>query len=156
MRSHWRVFLILTLFSWLAACTTPGSTLSPLLQPTSPLDVPIASPSARRIVPFRLNKPIFAGVDRVSGTGPAGVPIIIADVTFMGEPLGASVIGDDGTFEIRVPVLEKNHRIGIMLGDLRGTKWRVEDFYALEYRGEDPQQVPQVGFFYDTAMVQEE
>ena len=38
----------------------------------------------------------MANAVEVRGTGPAGVPIFIADITFMGEPLGTGTIGPDG------------------------------------------------------------
>jgi hypothetical protein len=164
MKSNWLVCLTLALMLLLVACkspTTPSPTHSPL--PTSsPLKTPTPAPSSvptpvpEEIVPFRLDKPIVEGTDRVSGTGPAGVPIVLVDVTFMGPILGSGVIKSDGTFVINVPTLEKAHRIGLAIGDLSGTQWAAEDFRALEYRGDEPQQVPQVGFFHDTAMVQEE
>lgn len=163
MKSNWLVYLMLVLVLLLVACkspTTPSPTHSPL--PTSsPLSTPTAPPSSaptpvpEEIVPFRLDKPIVEGTDRVSGTGPAGVPIVLVDVTFMGPILGSGIIKSDGTFVIDVPTLEKAHRIGLAIGDLSGTQWTPEDFRALEYRGDEPQQVPQVGFFYDTTMVQE-
>jgi hypothetical protein len=150
---NWRIcFLATTILFLIAACARPEPTHSPLeltspLQSQSPLDAP------SQIVPFRLNKPIIEGTNRVSGTGPVGVPIVIADVTFMGEGLGAGIVGPDGTFVVQVPVLEKNHFIGLSLGDLTKTQWKPKDFYAMEYRGDGAMQVPQVGFFHDTAMV---
>lgn len=158
MKSKWQPGLILILVGLLAACaplvptSPPVSPLSPLRSP-SPLPTP--QPPANKIAAFRLNKPIFEGTDQVTGTGPEGVPIMIVDVTFMGEPLGQGVIGSNGVFAIKVPVLEKNHRIGIMLGNLTGTPWKMEDFYAPEYRGDEAVQMPMVGFVYDSAMVKE-
>lgn len=105
------------------------------------------------ITPFNLNKPLVAGLTEVSGTGPAGVPIMVVDVTVMGAILGQGTIGEDGTFTIVVPVLEKDHRIGIALDNLDGTPWTTADFTEA-YAGEEAQLSPMIGAFYDTALVQ--
>lgn len=103
--------------------------------------------------PFTLEKPIVAGDTFVRGTGPAGVPIIIMDVTSMGIPLGQVTIGEDGTFEVEVQPLGENYRIGIALGDLSGTDWTEESFQDDSFEGDEAKSVPLVGFFFDTAMV---
>jgi hypothetical protein len=134
------------------ACGAPTPT--PVLSPTSPSPSPLASPlPVGHAVPFKLDRPIVAGTDIVPGTGPAGVPIWIADVTFMGEVLGQGTIGSDGKFAIKVQPLEAGHRIGLGLAELAGTQWKAEDFYPVEFFGPDAMQVPQVGFFHDTVMV---
>jgi hypothetical protein len=143
----------------LVACTSPAPAPAPTpaqsplrtspLKP-SPLNTPgVAIP----VVPFRLDKPIVEGVDHVTGTGPTGVPIAIADISFMGEMLGTGKIGPDGKFSIKVPVLEKNHRIGLRVGELAGTPWKIEDFYPKGFWGDEATQVPQEGFFHDTTLV---
>ena len=104
------------------------------------------------IVPFRLDKPIVAGATEVSGVGPAGVPIMIVDITVMGSILGQGKIGEDGTFVIVVPVLEKDHRIGIALDNLDGTQWSPADFTEA-YTGDEAQISPMIGAFYDTALI---
>lgn len=107
------------------------------------------------VVPMRLNKPVQEGAVEVSGSGPAGLPIIIADVTFMGEELGSGQIDANGNFAIKLgKPLEKDHRIGIGLGDLKGTQWEKEPFSDPGFFGDESMQIPMVGFFYDTAWVQ--
>jgi hypothetical protein len=146
----------------LVACMTPAPAPpaidSPVAVPTSPLEntvSPLATPvGGLPVGRFTLNKPIVEGTTQVSGTGPAGVPIIIADVTFLGDPLGFGTVNADGTFSISVAALERNHLIGLTLGDLSGTPWKPEHFYAPEYYGDDLMQAPQAGFYHDTAMVQ--
>jgi hypothetical protein len=138
----------------IAACGAPAPT--PMLSPTSlsPSPSPLASPlPVSHAVPFKLDRPIVAGTDTVRGTGPAGVPIWIGDVTFMGEVLGQGTIGSDGKFAIKVQPLEAGHRIGLGLAELAGTQWKPEDFYLAGFYGPDAMQVPQVGFFHDTVMV---
>lgn len=104
---------------------------------------------------FQFNKPIHEGATEITGVGPAGVPILILDITFMGEILGEGLIDDNGTFTINVEPLEKAHRIGISLDNLEGTQWTQEDFYGIEFNGEGAMQVPMVGYFYDTIIVTE-
>jgi hypothetical protein len=136
----------------ITACGSPAPT--PFLSPRSPSLSPLTSPlPVSYAVPFRLDRPIVAGADVVHGTGPAGVPILIADITFMGEVLGQGTIGPDGKFTIKVKLLEAGHRIGLGLAELAGTQWKAEDFYPAEFFGPDAMQVPQVGFFHDTVMV---
>jgi hypothetical protein len=90
----------------------------------------------------------------VRGSGPAGVPVLLVDVTFMGQNLAQTVIGSDGTFELTIQALESNHRIGLMLGELAGTPWTDASFRDPGYNGKEAMQVPQVGFLYDTVLVQ--
>jgi len=153
--STWAMLALL-----LAACTSPAPAPAPTLV-QSPLHVSPLNPSPLNtpgavipVVQFRLNKPIVEGDDQVSGTGPAGIPIVIADVSFMGEALGTGKIGPDGKFSIKVPVLEKNHRIGLRVGELAGTRWKIEDFDPKGFWGDEATQVPQEAFFHDTTLVQ--
>lgn len=117
--------------------------------PVTPTEVTSSIP----IVPFVLEKPVAAGATVLRGTGPANVPILAVNVTLMGEVLGATVIGEDGTFEISVPALEENTWVGIALDELEGTGLTLEDFRALGFRGEGASQVPQVGFVQDSVTV---
>lgn len=105
------------------------------------------------IVPFAIERPVDAGSTVIRGTGPAGVPIIIVSVTFMGEVLGEGFIGDDGVFEISVPALEAENWVGVALADLTGSEFTFEDFYPTGFYGEGAAQVPQVGFVFDSVTV---
>ncbi len=105
------------------------------------------------IVPFVLERPLTPGATVVRGSGPAGAPIIIADIFLMGEILAETVIGPDGRFEVTVPPLTAGHWIGIALQRLEGTEFTYEDFFARGFRGEGAEQVPNVGFFYDSEFV---
>jgi len=106
------------------------------------------------IVPFVLDRPLESGAEVLRGSGPANVPIVIADLFLMGEVIGSGVIGADGRFEITVPPLEKGHWIGIALDNLSGTEFAYEDFYPQGFRGVGAEQIPQVGFAYDSDYVQ--
>ena len=105
------------------------------------------------IVPFAIEQPVTAGSTVIRGTGPAGVPILVVNVTYMGEVIGEGVIGADGTFEISTTALEAETWVGVSLADLTGSDFAYEDFYASGFRGEGAAQVPQVGFVYDSVTV---
>jgi hypothetical protein len=73
----------------------------------------------------------------------------------MGNLVGRGIIDESGQFEIDLSApLESGHRIGLTI-DVSGTAWEPEDFSSEEFYGEKALSVPQVGFYYDTAMVQE-
>ena len=153
-----RLLVVLSLLAaFMAGCNATTPRPQPLNSPAAPALSPLASPLAAPSngMPFQLDRPVVAGTTVVRGTGPAGVPIFIADVTFMGEPLGTGNIGADGKFAITVQSLEAQHRIGLALGILDGTAWKPDDFYQPEFYGPDAMQLPQVGFFHDTVLVDE-
>jgi hypothetical protein len=102
---------------------------------------------------LKLNRPIGEGDTAVSGTGPANIPIIIADVTLFGEILGEGKVNADGTFSVTLlKAMEKGHWIGLTIGELKDTEWAGQDFSNEGFFGTQPQLIPNVGFFYDTAM----
>ena len=120
----------------------------------SPLGVsPLATPTGE-VQPIQLNKPIEAGATKVTGHGPAGVPILLQDVTFGGTLLASGVIDQDGRIELDVSPLESRHRVGITLGDLTGTEWALMSLGKAFY-GDEARSIPQIGFFYDTCMIRE-
>jgi hypothetical protein len=162
---------------WLAACTSTTPTVAPPTgnspgtaypgivesgYPVAPTEVipptggypapPTRDPS---IIPFELDRPITVNATQVTGSGPAGVPIVLQDVTFMGVVLGETVIGPDNRFSFSVQPLEGNRRIGISIGDLTGTAWDLEVLQGLFYLGPQPVSVPQVGQFVDSELVRE-
>ncbi len=117
--------------------------------PTTPAEETSRIP----IVPFAIEQPVAAGSTVIRGTGPAGVPILVVNVTYMGQVLGEGVIAEDGTFEIATPALEAQTWVGVALADLAGSEFAYEDFYAGGFRGEGAAQIPQVGFVYDSVTV---
>ena len=118
----------------------------------APTDRP---PTPIGAVPFVLTRPIVEGAVTVTGQGRPGVPIALHDVTFMGAPIAVTTVADDGTFSFTVPALERNHRLGVTIGDLTGTDWTPEEFLQDAYWGPGAQQLPQVGFYLDTELVKE-
>jgi hypothetical protein len=74
----------------------------------------------------------------------------------MGGFIAEGQVKEDGTFEIALPrLLEAKHRVGLTI-DLADAPWTEEDFQSPEFNGDEALMVPQVGFYYDTAMVQEQ
>jgi hypothetical protein len=117
----------------------PDSTAAPTLPPGE--------------VPFRLDKPLVAGATEVTGSGTPGVPLLLQNVTFMGEMIAQTTVDDSGRFAFTVPPLEAEVRIGISVGDLAGTRWTPDYFLAPGFRGDEGVSLPNVGYFLDTALV---
>ncbi len=119
---------------------------------TNPYPSPEEIPSG--IIPFAFDKPVSDGDTIISGTGPAGVPIEVVNVTLMRLVLAQGIIEDDNTFtfELREP-LEKGYRLGIALAELAGTEWTKDEFANKFFNGSQAMNVPTVGFFFDTALV---
>jgi hypothetical protein len=110
----------------------------PVIQTQAPFD--------GEIVPFKIDQPVKAGMTKVTGTGPKGIPIILLDVTMSSEYIAATVIQENGSFVFEVPPLAAGHRIGITLGDLTNTKWNDTDFSDKGYFGSNAMLVPQIAF----------
>jgi|YNPMSStandDraft_1061717.scaffolds.fasta_scaffold73795_1 hypothetical protein len=130
--------------------STPSNSplsLSPL---ESPLESPVKAPDANE-VRFKLDKPLIEGMSIVTGQGPKGVLLRVIDITAGGDVLGSGAINDDGKFriELRVP-LKAGHKVGIDLATPR----EAETWLMLwELRSEDAEAIPQMGYFFDTAVV---
>jgi hypothetical protein len=99
---------------------------------------------------FNINEPLTEGEQTVSGTGPAGVPIILVDVFMNGEFLDETTIQENGEFIFNlVDPLVKGHSIGIMLGDISGSDFNEIDFiYNENYRD-----IPLIGVIFDMVVV---
>ena len=95
-----------------------------------------------------LNKPILVDDTVITGYGPVGLPIQIINVTFMGEELGAGIIGADGTFSIQVMPMSGGIRIGL-LANLDSIQLSNDDVVP----GDEAINIPQVGYFIDSFVV---
>jgi hypothetical protein len=140
-----------------AAYPGPSAKIPGYADPAYPAPaIPTQNPGTPiTVTPFKLDIPIVEGATTVTGVGPAGAPIILADVTLNGQILSKVKVGPDGKFTFTTPApLEKGHRLGIALGDLTGTPWVEKNYDDPGFQGPQPQLVPNVGFFYDTTMVQ--
>jgi len=145
-------FFLVILLIPLGCASDSRLPVSPL---ASPLRIVSPLPSAQ-VIPIRIDRPIHAGTTRVTGSGPKGIPVVLIDITSGGAWLASDVINEDGKFEFRLTKpLEARHRIGVALGDLSGTGMQVEDFSHEGYNGDEPLNIPQVGFFFDTYVISE-
>jgi len=100
---------------------------------------------------FHINLPVSTGDQSVTGTGPAGVPIILIDVSDVGIPLGETTIEDDGTFTFTLDqLLQSGHMIGLQLGDIEGTGLEQSDFLYSETYYERPL----IGILFDLVTVE--
>lgn len=148
---HKWIILVMCL-GLLVACrgkASPG--LSPLASPlASPLYSPVSSPvpALAEVPVFSIQQPLNQGQTEITGTGPAGVPIRVVDVTHMGDELGAGVIDREGRFSIAVVPLPSGHRVGIMLGEVSDPGRRQ----ALQRGGQD---IPMIGIVLTSTIVEE-
>jgi len=104
---------------------------------------------------FSLDRPLEAGATNVTGEAPGELNLVIVDVTFAGEVLGSGRSDSDGAFSIPVTPLPEGHRIGVTISSLEGEQTMQEfadEYYR--YRGEGFTSVPNIGVFFDTAVVQ--
>lgn len=100
---------------------------------------------------FAINEPIKSTDTRISGTGPANVPIKIVNLTQGGSSVSETKIGADGTFTVDAAgSFGAGDRIAIMLGDTQGTNINREDFLS----GPGYQDWPLVGILFDSVLVQ--
>lgn len=140
------------------APTSPQATEGVYPAPAAPVEAAYpgpasTQPSSSTAIPFKINKPVSSVATQVTGTGTPGVPLVLVDLTNMGELLSSTTIKADGTFVFDVKALPVSSRIGLMLGDLANTSWTTESFYDPGYNGEEALLIPNVGFLYDTCIV---
>jgi hypothetical protein len=162
------VFVLLGALASLTGCSNSKPTASPVLPPPSPLDTPgkspIVAPPQQTGIPgpaFALDRAsLQAGATRVSGQGPAGIPIVIVDVTLTGLELGTGFIDEQGNFDIELSSpLTGGHRVGIMAGAAQPMSAAEVQAYLdklYQWRGEGARNVPHIGLLLDTAMTTEE
>lgn len=100
---------------------------------------------------FSIEKPVTSGDEKVSGSGPAEVPIVLINLSNVDEIIGETTISSDGTyiFELSNPLIS-GQSIGIKLGDISGTKFNENDFvYNESYYSR-----PYIGILFDIAYVE--
>lgn len=144
---QWLLVIILSLLG----CFQFMPNSSPLSPLKLSVESPVKMPDTNK-VRFKLDKPLIEGMTIVTGQGPKGVLLQVVDVTAGGDVLGSSAINDNGRFriELRAP-LRAGHKVGIELATPR----EAETWLMLwELRGEDAEAIPQMGYFFDTAVVE--
>ena len=167
------VFLSLLLMSIITACKGPSQPSIDGTEPQTPLKTevetaypingayPVGAESAYPIMyfpegvqrgpDFDINEPVTGGDTVVTGTGPAGVPIELVNLSLVDVVLSETGVDENGkfTFELVEP-LESNHTIGIKLGDLSDTDFHEENFIYNEKYYERPY----VGILFDIIYVE--
>ncbi|MCS6839957.1 MAG: hypothetical protein RMJ54_14340 [Roseiflexaceae bacterium] len=101
--------------------------------------------------PFTIDGPVTAAGGVITGSGPAGVPIRIVNITRGAEDIATTTIGPDGRFRATIAGrVSPGDRIGIMLGDTRGTQFKREDFLS----GPGYQDIPFIGVVFASILVE--
>lgn len=97
---------------------------------TYPIEIPYILPPGETMGPdFTIDLPVRVGDTKVTGVGPAGVPIVLIDMNEPGKIWGETTIAQDGKFEFKlIEGLPSNHQVGIILGDTAGTNLDPADF----------------------------
>lgn len=105
----------------------------------------------RRGPDFDINEPVNGGDTTLTGSGPAGVPIELVNLSQVDLVLGETIIDEDGNFifELDEPLVS-NHTLGIKLGDISGTDFNEEDFIY----NENYYERPYVGILFDITHVE--
>jgi len=100
---------------------------------------------------FSFDTPVAAGDEFITGTGPAGVPIKLIDVSEVGLVLSETLIDNEGVFKFTFEEpLVSGHTLGIQLGDLENTEFSEGDFqYSDSYY-----ERPMVGILFDMLVVE--
>jgi hypothetical protein len=104
---------------------------------------------------FRFDQPVTAGMTTITGQAPPGVALALLDVTYNGAILGTGRSDENGRFAIPVSGLVEGNRIGIAIGELaegQTLDQMAEQYFP--YRGEGFMNLPNVGTFFDTVLVQ--
>lgn len=136
----------------------PPAEAAPLPEPTPLPDVyPPVDTEEQFLEPrFQLDLPLEPGATVVTGQAPAGLAVMIADVTYNGQFLGSGTADGNGRFTIDVSPLNPGNRVGVTFAALDeglDLAQMAEKYYP--YRGEGFINIPNVGIFYDSALVNE-
>ena len=144
--------LSLCLLLSLAGCRSPVPGTSPLASPMSDQISPVMTPipTVEQVLDeFRFDEPLLAGETRVSGTGLAGVPIIIMDASRITE-IGSGTVGEDNRFSIMTnEPLVAYSIIGVIVDESRPSPYTVEQLPC----GETCRDQPHVGLLLARAPV---
>ena len=129
----------------------PGSQSPP------PTSEPAAYPPAEEVFQeprFRIDQPVSAGATEITGQAPPDTALAIIDITFNGAVLGSGRSDANGLFAIPVTGLVEGNRIGVGVGELAASQTieQMAEFY-FPYRGEGFMNIPNVGIYFDTALV---
>lgn len=89
----------------------------------------------------------------MTGTGPAGVPIKLINITVNASVIGETTIAEDGTFSFDVVgQINPQNVLAIKLGTTDGTDINPRDFL----RGPGYEDMPMIGIVFVKAVVEAE
>ncbi|MBX7251839.1 MAG: hypothetical protein K1X50_07640 [Candidatus Promineofilum sp.] len=104
---------------------------------------------------FRIDQPVTAATTTITGQAPPNLVLAVLDVTYGGAPLGQGRSDENGVFSVPVSGLIAGNRIGLAIGELpQGLDIAQTAETYFPYRGEGFQNLPNIGVFYDTVVVQ--
>jgi hypothetical protein len=164
---RWLLWITIGL-TFLVGCAEAQPTLSPIetsmpsplatpSQATSPVSTPVLEEPAIAGPKFAFDA-LTAGATTITGQGPAGIPIIIVDVSLTGEVRGDGFIDSEGNFDIALSMpLITGHRMGIMAGTTTAMTPEEIQHYVQQLRhwmGDHAMNLPHVGLLFETAMVE--
>jgi hypothetical protein len=122
----------------------------------TPLEYPPSAAEETFLEPrFRIDQPVAANATTITGQAPPNLTLAVLDVSYNGTPLGIGQSDESGRFSIPVTGLIAGNRIGLAIGELpEGLSIAQTAEQYFPYRGEGFQNLPNLGVFYDTALVQ--
>jgi hypothetical protein len=104
---------------------------------------------------FRIDQPVTTATTTITGQAPPNLTLAVLDVTYGGSPLGIGQSDANGAFAISVSGLTAGNRIGLAIGALpEGMDIAQTAEMYFPHRGEGFQNLPNIGVFYDTTLVQ--
>ena len=104
---------------------------------------------------FRIDQPVTAATTTITGQAPPNLTLAVLDVTYGGSPLGIGQSDANGAFAISVSGLTAGNRIGLAIGALpEGMDIAQTAEMYFPHRGEGFQNLPNIGVFYDTTLVE--
>ena len=104
---------------------------------------------------FRIDQPVTTAATTITGQAPPNLTLAVLDVTYGGSPLGIGQSDANGAFAISVSGLTAGNRIGLAIGALpEGMDIAQTAEMYFPHRGEGFQNLPNIGVFYDTTLVQ--
>lgn len=123
----------------------------------APTVTPVSYPLAEEVFQeprFRIDQPVSVSATEITGQSPPDTMLAIVDITYNGALLGYARSDGDGRFSIPVTGLVEGNRIGLGIGELAPgqTIEQMAEFY-FPYRGEGFMNIPNLGIYFDTALV---
>lgn len=133
----------------------PGGAESALPPASPPQGYPAVTEETFQEPRFRIDTPITATTANITGQAPPDTSLAIMDVTYNGALLGLGRSDSSGRFTIPVSALVAGNRIGLGIGELapNQTIEQMAEFY-FPYRGEGFMNLPNVGIFFDTVLIE--